>query len=189
MRNLILALLFLALSGASICAFLLPAQGQDEATVVLDPANAAVGGALTTRLHFYGDGLAAATIDLAYDPAVLEPLSCAPGPEWDMAICNLAYAPGTIRVVLADALGLGGDVTLATFTFHVLAPSCVDVVPAVVTLANVDGQPITAQAQGAQFCGFGCGAFEFTGDGAINVSDVLAMLPCLNTETTEPRCP
>ncbi len=60
-------------------------------------------------------GLGAWIVDIDYDADVVTPISCTAGPG---SVCNANYAPGTVRIVGADAEGMEGDVTLGTVRFR-----------------------------------------------------------------------
>jgi hypothetical protein len=70
-------------------------------------------------------GLAAFTIDVHYDPAVLDATACEADPDgvFGFAFCNPDFdddltPPDTVRLAGIDAMGVPGDPLLANLTFH-----------------------------------------------------------------------
>ena len=88
----------------------------------------------------------AGTIELHYDPAVLEPTACQADPDnkFNLAICNPDYAAGVVKFTLASTGGVSGDMTLATVTFRAIGePGDSSVLSASApTFSNTDGQAI-----------------------------------------------
>jgi hypothetical protein len=118
----------------------------------------------------------AATVDIQYDPAVVEPTGWTAGPDWDTALCSLAYGPNTVRCTGIDAQGVTGEVLLADLTFHCIGEtgqsSPLDV--QVVTLADPNGNSLPQQDDdGAFLCGL-CGDVDCGGD--IDAVDALFIL-------------
>ena len=64
--------------------------------------------------------LSAGTIDLHYDPDLVQPVTCQPDPDqkFDLALCNPDYADGVVRFSLISANGVAGDMTLANVVFR-----------------------------------------------------------------------
>jgi hypothetical protein len=88
------------------------------ARIVLGSVTIATGAETTMELRALDieePGTGAWEIGILYDPAVLTPTGCDPGPEqW----CNTEFAPNRVQVVGALAFGNTGDVTLAEVTFR-----------------------------------------------------------------------
>lgn len=59
-------------------------------------------------------GLGAWTIDVSYDPSKVSAVDCS---ATQGGVCNPAFAPDRVRLTGASAVGLVGDVTLATIEF------------------------------------------------------------------------
>jgi parallel beta-helix repeat protein len=123
-------------------------------------------------------GLGAFTIDIVYDPGVVDPTGSAPGPDFDSVVCNLTV-PGTVSCtgVRTDP-GAVGDLNLVDLTFKVDAGASLGeqspLTVAVVTLADVDGHDIgTGTQDGAITAGL-CG--DVNCDGVVNAVDALFIL-------------
>lgn len=66
-------------------------------------------------------GLEIVTLRVLYDPAVLRPLACTPdGNAFAIGGCNLAFAPGQIRLSLLGGSGVSGRVNLAQILFETI---------------------------------------------------------------------
>lgn len=66
-------------------------------------------------------GLDIVTLRLLYDPAVLRPLACTPNTGAFLgAGCNVAFAPGQIRLSLLGGNGVSGQVDLAQIRFETI---------------------------------------------------------------------
>jgi parallel beta-helix repeat protein len=123
--------------------------------VRMESGYAAPGGSVTLTLETLNipdPGLGAFTIDVSYDPSIIEPTAFAPGPGFDSLVCSLAHASDTIRCTGVRAgAGAVGDLALADLTFEVDAGAVLGsqspLAVAVVTLANVDGQAIGADTK------------------------------------------
>lgn len=93
-------------------------DGSSSATVSVQPQALmlAPGGSGAVAVEATGPaaGLGGWTVELAYDPTVVQPSGCGPGPA---STCNPAYAPGRVRITGAVSPALSGTVTLATLTF------------------------------------------------------------------------
>jgi hypothetical protein len=106
-------------------------------------------------------GLGAGTIDLHYDPAVLEPVSCQANPnsDFDGASCTVDYEqdginPDIVRFELSSAAGLTGDRLLAKIAFRAKGASGSHS-PLLVLLqafSTPGGQPISAPAYPGRVC-------------------------------------
>ena len=72
-----------------------------------------------------GAKLGAATIEVLYDPSVVQVKTCTPDPDGVMSAeqCNPAYAANKLRFNVAATYGLTGTVQLARLTFHSIASS------------------------------------------------------------------
>ena len=123
--------------------------------VRMESGYAAPGGSVTLTLETLNipdPGLGAFTIDVSYDPSIIEPTAFAPGPGFDSLVCNPAHTSDTVRCTGVRAgAGAVGDLALADLTFEVDAGAVLGsqspLAVAVVTLANVDGQAIGADTK------------------------------------------
>jgi hypothetical protein len=77
-----------------------------------------------------GDKLGALVVNVQYDPALLQPVSCSsdPADAFDYSSCNLAYerdqsAPDTLRFNLISAAGRTGEPILAKLIFEIIGQS------------------------------------------------------------------
>ncbi len=96
------------------------AAAQEE-TIAIGNATIAVGsnGSVELAAANIGEpGLAAWSIDVFYDPDVVEIADCLPE---NGSVCNPDYASNTIRVTGAYAAGMEGNTRLASLTFTCLA--------------------------------------------------------------------
>ena len=125
------------------------------------------GGQVTVPLEAIGvppPGLGAVTVDIAYEAGVVAPTGYLGDPDdhFDTMLCNLNYAPGTVRCSGIRATpGATGDLTLAEITFDV-APDVPlghrsSLLVTVQTLADSDGQAIPHGARdGSILVGIAC---------------------------------
>lgn len=96
-------------------------------------------------------GLGAATIEIHFDPAVLEATSCQVDPNhaFSSGTCNLHFLPGAVRFNLTSTAGVTGNPVLANLEFHVIgqpgASSVLDIVR--VVFADPSGVTIAANEQ------------------------------------------
>jgi hypothetical protein len=85
------------------------------------PLNVSAGGMTTMQLVTEAPptDLGAWSLDVHYQPAILEPTACAPHPGAPGgSACNIAFGPEEVRVVGADASGgVNGTFNLADITF------------------------------------------------------------------------
>lgn len=96
------------------------AAAQEEA-VAISSATIAVGSSASVELaaaNIGEPGLAAWSIDVFYDPNVVDAGDCQPE---NFGVCNPNLAANTVRVSGASAIGLEGDTLLASLTFTCLA--------------------------------------------------------------------
>jgi hypothetical protein len=124
-----------------------PAWGSDPATISIGSDQGPHDSSLTVPLEILGapaPGVSAATVDIAYDPAVLDPTAWQAGTGWDMVQCNLDYGPSTVRCTTLSTAGRSGDSQMASVTFHLIGGpgqcSALDVT--VPTFADANGSPI-----------------------------------------------
>lgn len=116
-------------------------------TISVGAATVAVGGEGTVSLQslsMAAPGLGAWSMNIVYDPALVQQTGCAPQSG---SVCNPNFAPNTIRVTGASANGLVGNATLATFTFRCIGVGTSALTVTTDTLADAtpgDPQDITA---------------------------------------------
>jgi putative hemolysin len=67
-----------------------------------------------------GTGLGAATIEVQYDPTVVEAIACAADPNnvFDMALCNVDTQSGRIQLTAVSTIAPGGELVLADITLQ-----------------------------------------------------------------------
>jgi|GEM_PF-3526754 len=86
------------------------------------PAGATGTVVVPVNLHD-ADRLSAASVEVHYDPALLEikepKCSMTDDERLDIGLCNPDYAPGVVRFNLVSTNGISGDMQLATLTFAV----------------------------------------------------------------------
>jgi hypothetical protein len=94
-----------------------------DAVVLERPEQVTPGAAIVTRLLMQGSGaVRGLSIKLAWDPAVVKPVSHAPG-DWLTSQNGVAFSaqPGMVDCAVMQAAGMTGDGLLATVTFQVVA--------------------------------------------------------------------
>jgi hypothetical protein len=69
-----------------------------------------------TASDFTEPGLGAWTIDLGYDPTVVDAISCSSAAN--LSVCNANYANDKVRFAGASASGLTGDFAIASVVFE-----------------------------------------------------------------------
>jgi len=112
--------LAVALGGALAGVSLLFALSASAASPVVSvgSASAAPGANGSVPVQSQGmaaPGLGAWAMNIVYNPAVVQVVSCAP---MSGSVCNPNFSSNTIRITGAVANGLVGDATLASLTFH-----------------------------------------------------------------------
>ncbi len=88
----------------------------DSPTYVVAP-----GGEITVTVEVAdAQNLGAASIQLAFDPAVVQPIGCgAPAASvFDLTSCNPGFAPGVVKFTVLSAAGISGTHTLADVRFR-----------------------------------------------------------------------
>jgi hypothetical protein len=105
-------------------------------------------------LNVSAPGVGAATIDILYDPAVVDPTDWEAGPGWDMTLCSLDYAADTVRCTALSVSGRSGDSLVANITFHLAGASdqCSPLDVQIVTFTDPSGNPISASDEDGQIC-------------------------------------
>ncbi len=115
--------------------------------------------------------LAAASVLIQYNPAVLRPTACVPRPEAPGGFCNAAYDPenGLVRFNLISDTGVMGDAALFDLTFETASTAAVRQQSAVTLLvesaADIHGDYMTSQTQGSTvtIVASGAGAAVYVG--------------------------
>jgi hypothetical protein len=92
-------------------------------------------------------GIGAYTIDVGYDPGLLEAVGCVPGGD-GLSICNPVLRAGVVRLTGAAPGGLTGRVVLGGVVFKAReTEGTSELNLAVVQLAGPDGTPVAASPQ------------------------------------------
>ena len=100
-----------------------------------------------------GANLGAATIEVSYDPSVVQVKTCTPDPGGVLNAkqCNPAYAANKLRFNVAATYGLTGTVQLARLTFHSIASSgATDLTILPVAFVDAAGAGISAAPRDGQ---------------------------------------
>lgn len=120
-------------------------------------------------------GLGAWTVDIHYDPAVLQPISCVTNPAAAGA-CNIAFSVIEVRFAGATATGLFGTVDLADITFQAVGPAgaCSDLTPEVVTWVDPTATPHFPATSNGKIC-VSEPCADVTGDGRVTLRDLAAI--------------
>jgi hypothetical protein len=90
-----------------------------NAAVAGGAASGPVGSEVTATIEALGvtePGLGAWTVEVTYDPDIVSAVSCEASPP--PSACNAHKDERTVRFAGAAAMGVAGDVTLATITFR-----------------------------------------------------------------------
>ncbi len=99
--------------------------------------------------------LAAASVLIQYNPAVLRPTACVARPEGPGGYCNAAYDPenGLIRFSFISDTGVMGDAVFFDLTFETASTAAVGQESAVTllveSLADIHGDYMTSRTQGS----------------------------------------
>jgi hypothetical protein len=120
-------------------------------TAAIGDASAAPGERVTVELgasDIAAPGLAAWSIDISYDPSVVEVLSCDPVADTGSQVCNPDFTDDSMRLAGASGTGLEGDSTLAELTFTCIAEGTSDIEIDLVTFADATlGAPAPIDAE------------------------------------------
>ncbi len=160
-----------------------------DAAVSIGSGSVNPGGTITVALDTRNvSGLGAITIDVIYDPAVIDAVACNgdPAKTFDLGSCNEGFGPGRVRFTGISSQGLSGGIRLADITFQAIGElgeaSNLDAHP--VTFADINGQtiPVTDEdgsitISGAASPAPGPDSFDTTGDGAGQTSDPTGQIP------------
>jgi hypothetical protein len=130
-------------------------------------------------------GIGAWTIDIHYDPAVLEPVSCVANPA---GLCNVAFSVIEVRVVGATLAGLFGTVNLADITFRAVGPAgaCSDLVPEVREWFDPTAQWHPVGTSNGKIC-VSEPCADVTGDGRVTLRDLGAIALRIALRRYDPR--
>jgi hypothetical protein len=127
-------------------------------------------------------GLGAFTIDVSYDPAVVDAAGCNANPHGvlDGGLCSIAYAPDVVRCVgFRASAGAVGDVSLCDITFQAIGASGTQssLALSVVELADTLAQPIpVATENGTITIGV---QGDASGDGHTTMVDAMLIAQCV----------
>jgi hypothetical protein len=127
-------------------------------------------------------GLGAVTIDVSYDPAVVDAVGCNANPHGvlDSGLCSIAYAPDVVRCVgLRASAGAVGDVSLCDITFQAISASGTQssLALSVVELADTLAQPIPAATENGTITVGVAG--DANGDGHTSMVDAMLIAQCV----------
>ncbi|MGD9148519.1 MAG: cohesin domain-containing protein [Anaerolineae bacterium] len=107
---------------------------------------------MTTSLGAYL--LGATTVQVDYDPAVVEAIACDadPGGEFDFALCNIDLAPDQVGLTAISAFGVSGYVVLAEVTFLAVGETgeSSSLTLTANTFAHPGGQPLAVTVHDGQ---------------------------------------
>jgi hypothetical protein len=130
-----------------------------EAIVRVGSGSVPPGGSIVIpveALDVSADGLGAATIEIRYDPTVLDATGCTADPSgvFDSALCNPDFASDTVRLTVVSTLGVSDDSLLAEITFQAVGSTgdCSTLDAVVLTFANPSGNPIPVIDQDGELC-------------------------------------
>ena len=170
-------------------------------TVSVGDGFAPPGGSVTLPVEVVGvpaGSLGAATIDVEYDPAVLDATDCTPDPDgvFDLSLCSVTVdnddvPPDAVRCTAVSVLGVSGDLLVCTITFDVIACESGDtttVTPNVETLTDPNGNPILFITDPGEVT---CGRLgDVNCDGLVDAVDALFVLQfVLVMKTGDVVCP
>jgi hypothetical protein len=146
-----------------------------------------------------GSPLAAATIEVRYDPAVLDATACNvdPGGIFDSGLCNPNFDndgidPDAVRFNVTSVLGVSGDLLLTNITFNAVGqPSDTGVLNVSISaFADPDGNPVPVTSQDGEMCLTPC---DPDGDGWASADELyMGTDPnsaCASTATSSDEAP
>ena len=129
-----------------------------SAALSINGGTLTAGSSLTSTINVSipgGSSLGAATIDIQYDPAVVEALSCSPDPSgaFDSKVCNANFNkdganPDIVRFSLISTGGVSGSLSLATITFQAVGSAGASTALSIgtITFTDTNGNPISVSA-------------------------------------------
>lgn len=168
----------------------------DPATVRVGSGMVASGGSIDVSLEALDmpvGGLGAATVDVVYDSSVVTVTGCEDDPDgvFSSSLCNINFAPNTIRLTALSTSGLSADSVLADITFSGTPGSAGDssaLDVSVETFTEPSGTPIpTIEEDGLLEIGNGG---DVTCDGTSNAVDALFILQyVVGTRDAADSCP
>ena len=160
--------------------------------IVIGSASASPGATVSVSLLALGIpniGTSAVTVEIGFDETAFTPILCDADPAGvlDLAICNVAYAPGVIRFSGLSDAGTSGNLTLAQIDFTGLGSSSLDLT--IVTYTDSGGAPLPFISQnGSLFIGPALG--DVNCDGNVDAVDVLFVLQfVVGTRAAASVCP
>lgn len=121
-------------------------------------------------LNLVAPGLGAATIDMHYDPSVVDAAACQidPNSSLDAGECILHYDhdgvfPDTVRFYLSSTTGVAGDFLLANITFQAVGESITSSILGVepIVFEDPEGTPIPVTGLDGTICVTPCEALVF----------------------------
>ncbi len=145
-------LILMAATGAALVLLRLPreaGEAQSSTTVTSGSASVAPLDSIVLDLDAVGvpvQGLGAVTIDVLFDPSVVDPTACAADPNnlFDLGSCNVDFASNALRFTALSSAGVAGSFPLADVTFRAIGAvgqsSALDV--SIVTFAAPDSTAI-----------------------------------------------
>jgi hypothetical protein len=131
------------------------------------------GGVITIPLgasYIQSPGVVSTTLNLSYDPGILEPVACRPDPQslFDAQTCDLDYErdganPDTLQLSLGSTSGVSGNPMLAEVGFTVLGASgetsLLDLV--IQSFSGPGGAPISVNGFDGRVCAAPCRKINF----------------------------
>jgi len=97
--------------------------GVDGPVIMVSTHTVAPDDEVTVSLNGFAlAGLATATIEVVYDPAILEVVQCLPDPTrmFDLVQCNAAFSADRVRFNVTALTGVSGDVLVADVVFRAI---------------------------------------------------------------------
>ena len=156
LRRFVLLTIVGALLALGVAGWLARSATAQELGFIVGAPRATVGDEMSVDLEA-GDmaatGLGAWTIDITYDPDLLDATFCEGG---SLSVCNLDFADGTVRLAGAstEAFPPEGTLGLANMLFECLAPGEAEltIVPQILVDQTLgDPQPIDATVESGSF--------------------------------------
>jgi YVTN family beta-propeller protein len=178
-----------SLSQTASVSFTLPCTG---CAIALQPSGgrASPGGSVTASVQVPASGvpsqgLAAWTIDVSYDPTLLQPTACTS----QNSTCTTTFAPGVVRVTGQSSSGLVGGETLAQITFAASGPTATSsqVTATALRFSDSAGVPYAA-APGSLLVVVGRQG-DVNLDGQVSATDALCVLRLVASLPVTNACP
>jgi len=96
----------------------------DQEEVLAEP-NGQVVVPIELQPRFNDTVMTVATLEIRFDPTMVEPIACGENPDkvWEIAVCNPAYDNGLMRLSVLSTAGVSGANRIAEIEFSIIGSS------------------------------------------------------------------